>query len=206
MEISVERLEAEIKRCSDGILTKEYRAMLDALDVFPLTQELVDYLCSKIVSKKHFWEIRFDHLRPLLLNPSAMNFDMKAFYEERFKRSRRLCMRMYFLRGYTMYAKQAEVAVLSNKFEAAMKKGHDYIDYMDIMSENGLLYLVRTYGYGCFHEAWQTAQTEYAKISPYLRGYITTDERLRNVQLLSTEEVMRRQSLFLKELQAPKYD
>ncbi|MBR6570019.1 MAG: hypothetical protein IKL25_08730 [Clostridia bacterium] len=204
MNIKVEQLETEVKRCSDGILTKEYRAMLDALDECPLTQELVDYLCSMIVSKKHFWEIHFEHLRPLLLNPTAVQFDLKSFYEERFKRSRRLCMRMYFMRGYAMYASEQETAVMCEKFERSLKNGHDYIDYTDIMSEYGMQYLVREYGYRCFQQAWQTAQEEYMKIHPYLRGHVTTNARLRYVKLLSDAESMRRHHLFLQYLQSRK--
>jgi len=198
---SIDMLEKEHKRCSDGGLTVEYRKLLDALDSYPLTQELINYLCSVIISKRHIWEIRFDHLRPLLLNPTARSFDLQAFYLERFKRSRRLCMRMYFLRGYAMYAAPEDVAILCDRFEAALRKGHDYIDYMDIMSENGLLYLVRTYDYTCFHSAWKTAQEEYEKINPLLRGYQTTNECLRHVQLLSHAEVYRRQQMVIRELQ-----
>ena len=39
-------------------------------------------------------------------------------------------MQMYFLRGYAMYAAPEDVAILCDRFEAALRKGHDYIDYM----------------------------------------------------------------------------
>lgn len=200
MTVVLEALESEATRCSDGILTKQYRSMLDALDDQALTQELVDYLCKMIVAKKYFWEIHFEHLRPLLLNSTAINFDLKAFYAERFNRSRRLCMKMYFMRGYAMYASEQETALMCEKFERAIRKGHDYIDYMDIMSEYGLAYLVRTYNYPCFVEAWDTAQREYEQIHPKLRGYATTDAKLRHVNFLSTEEVWQRQMQFIAEL------
>ena len=200
MVVTVDKLEAALKWCSDGHLTDKYRMMLDTLDQAPLTKELVDYLCKLIVAKKYFWEIRFAHLRPLLLNPTAVQFDLKSFYEERFKRSRRLCMRMYFMRGYAMYASEQETAVMCVKFEQSLRKGHDYIDYMGIMSEYGMQYLVREYGYSCFQQAWQTAKEEYMKIHPYLRGYATTDARLRSVNLLGTGEVLRRQQMFIAEL------
>lgn len=200
MQVTLEALENEVKKCSDGFLTREYREMLDTLDYEPLTQELVDYLCKMVVAKKYFWEIHFEHLRPLLLNPMAKQFDLMCFFAERFSRSRRLCMKMYFLRGYAMYASVEEVTWMCGKFIAALSKGHDYIDYMDIMSEYGLPYLVRTYQYPCFVQAWETAQREYVKIHPLLRGYLTTNEKLRHVQLLSTEDVYRRQHLFIAEI------
>ena len=199
MLVTVEALEREVKRCSDGILTIEYRTLLDALDDYPLTQEIADYLCKMIIAKKYIWEIRFDHLRPLLLNQTAKRFDLKHFYAERFSRSRRLCMKMYFLRGYAMYASEEETEKLCGKFIKALTKTYDYIDYMDIISENGLQYLVRTYQYPCFFEAWETAQREYEKIHPYLRGYMTTNAKLRHVQLLSSEEVWHCQQMFIDE-------
>lgn len=200
MAVTLDALEREIKRCSDCGLTVEYRALLDALDEAPLTQEIVDYLCRMIVAKKYIWEIHFDHLRPLLINPMAKQFDLKLFYAERFGRSRRLCMKMYFLRGYAMYASEEEVTKLCSKFTQALSKNHDYIDYMDIMSEYGLAYLVRTHNYPCFVEAWNQAQSEYKKIHPNLRGYATTDARLRHVNLLSTGEIWLRQMQFIAEL------
>ena len=126
---------------------------------------------------------------------------MKPFYSERFKRARRLCMRMYFLRGYAMYATEEEVTAMCEKFEGALRKGKDHLDFMDIMSENGLLYLVLTYGYPCFNSAWRTAQEEFKKINPHLRGYQTTNARLRHVPLMSYGEVMQHQQMFLREIQ-----
>lgn len=201
MDMRVEALQREVRRCSDGAMTPEYRALLDALDDVPLTQELVDYLCRMIVAKKYIWEIHFDHLRPLLLNSTTKQFDLKAFFAERFSRSRRLCMKMHFLRGYAMYATEVEVDCLCRKFITALGKGQDYVDYIDIMSEaGGVPYLVRTYGYACFHDAWNTAQAEYARLNPLLRGHTTIDARLRHVNLISAEESYKRHRLFIEEL------
>lgn len=200
LTVTLDALEREVKRCSDCSLTNEYRALLDTLDEALLTQELVDYLCKMIVAKKYVWEIRFDHLRPLLLNPMVKQFDLKSFFAENFSRSRRVCMKMYFLRGYAMYASEKETTLLCEKLITALTKVHDYIDYADIMSEYGLKYLLRIYQYPCFSKAWETARCEYEKIHPFLRGYFTTNEKLRHVLLLSPEEVRRRQQQFINEL------
>lgn len=101
-----------------------------------------------------------------------------------------------------MYASEEEVSKLCEKFAQALSKNHDYIDYMDIMSENGLPYMVQTYHYQCFSYVWDIAQREYGRIHPHLRGYMTTDSRLRHVNILSTEEVWCRQQLFIAELRA----
>ena len=78
-------LERTFKKCSDCLLHPDYIANLNKLNNIELSQELIDYLCDKATSKKHIWEIRFDHLRILLLNPSAKAFDLKEFYFENYK-------------------------------------------------------------------------------------------------------------------------
>ena len=88
-------LERTFKKCSDCLLHPDYIANLNKLNNIELSQELIDYLCDKATSKKHIWEIRFDHLRILLLNSSARAFDLKEFYFENLKKCRRLAMKIF---------------------------------------------------------------------------------------------------------------
>ena len=189
-------LERTYVKCSDGALDPEYAALLRQLDDMCLTQELVDFLCEKMTSKKHFWEIHFDHLRVLLRNPSAKAFDLKDFYLERIKKSRRLAMKIFLIRGYAIDASEAELIPIMQRFQQSLKKNHDYIDYNYILSVAGLPYLVNTYGYDCFADALVTAKQEHERIDPLLRGYFTLNENLEQVSLLSIEEVFRRSRLF----------
>ena len=193
-------LEQAFKKCSDCGLHPDYTEYLRQLESGALTDEHIAYLCEKCCSKKHIWEIRFSHLRILLINPTARNYDLKAFFAERVKATRRLCLKLFYIRGYAMYATEAELEPVMKKFCASLEKNHDYIDYNDILSVAGLPYLVDTYGYACFRRAYQVAKEEASKISLLMGGY-TLDGNLKQISLLSNQKIARRTELFLKSKQ-----
>lgn len=191
-------LEHTFKKCSDCLLHSDYIANLNKLYNIELSQELIDYLCNKTTSKKHIWEIRFEHLCILLLNPSAKAFDLKAFYYENLKKCRRLAMKIFYIRGYAIYASEEELNPVMEKFRKNLEKNHDYIDYNYLLSVAGIPYLVETYGYDCFVRTLEKAEEEHQRIDPLLRGYFTLNKNLEQVNLLSVEEVRRRSELFLE--------
>ena len=191
-------LKRTFKKCSDCLLHPDYIANINILYNIELSQELIDYLCNKITSKKHIWEIRFYHLRILLLNPSAKAFDLKEFYYENLKRCRRLAMKIFYIRGYATYASEEELNPVMEKFRKNLKKNHDYIDYNYLLSVAGIPYLVDTYGYDCFVKTIEKAEKEYQQIHPLLQGYFTLNEYLEQIDLLPIEEVRRRSEKFLK--------
>jgi len=143
------------------------------------------------------WKIRFDHLRILLLNSSAKAFNLKAFYFENLKKSRRLAMKLFFIRGYAIYASEQELNPVMEKFRKNLEKSHDYIDYNYILSVAGLPYLVNTYGYNCFSQTLEKAEEEHQKIDPLLRGFFTLNENLEQINLLSLAEAGKRTEEFL---------
>ena len=197
MDILLSELERTFKKCSDCLLHSEYIALLHQLENIELTQELVDFLCEKATSQKHIWEIQFDHLRILLLNPTSKSFDLKNFYLENLKKCRRLAMKIFFIRGYSIYATEAELEPILEKFQQNMEKNHNYIDYNYILSSAGLPYLVSTYQYTCFTKALKKAEEEYQHIDSLLQGYFTLTPNLEQVNLLSNEEIQKRLRLFL---------
>ena len=200
MSYLLSELERTFKRCSDCLLHPEYEEYLNLLCKIPLNQELVDYLCEKANSKKHTWEIRFEHLRVLLMNPTSRVFDLKGFYLEKLKKSRRLAMKIFYIRGYAMYATEEELIPVMAKFRNNLEKNHDDIDYNYILSVAGLPYLVKTYGYDCFVQTLEKAKQEHEKIDPLLRGYFTLDENLNQVNLLTDEEIHQRTMAFLEKI------
>ena len=191
-------IERTFKKCSDCLLHPDYIANLKKLDDIDLTQDLIDYLCDKTTSKKHIWEIRLEHLRILLLNPSAKAFDLKDFYFENLKKCRRLAMKIFFIRGYAIYASEAELNPVMDNFRRNLEKNHDYIDYNYVLSVAGIPYLADTYGYDCFVRTLEKAEEEHQRIDPLLRGYFTLNMNLEQVDLLSIEEVRRRSEHFLE--------
>ncbi len=194
----VEQLEYWFSKSSDCLLHHEYIKLLNDLLNHDLDQEIIDYLCEKATSKKHWCEIRAEHVKILLLNKSAYQYDLKHFYYENAKKTRRLWFKLYFIRGYAIYASEEELSPIMKKFQEFLRNYHDYIDYEFILSPAGLPYLVKTYGYTCFAEALETAKIEYEQIDPLLRGYFTYSENMEYIRLLSSEEVKRRFSEFLQ--------
>lgn len=191
-------LERTFKKCSDCLLHPDYIPLLNKLCDTELSQELVDYLCDIATSKKHIWEIRFDHLRILLLNPSAKAFNLKTFYFENLKKSRRLVMKLFYIRGFAIYASEEELNPVLDRFCKSLEKNHDYTDYNYILSVAGLPYLVNTYGYNCFVRALEKAKEEHQRIDPLLRGYFTLNSNLEQINLLSSEEIRKRTQVFLE--------
>ena len=193
----IEKLEYWFSKCSDCLLHPEYTKLLDELYNYELNQEIIDFLCDKATSKKHWCELRFEHLKILLLNPSASQYDLKQFYLDSLKRCRRLWLKMFYIRGYALYATEEELLPVMKKFQELLDKNHDYIDYEYILSEAGLLYLVEKYNYTYLKETLETAKNEYQKIDPLLRGYFTMNEKLEHIDLISYEEVLKRSKEFL---------
>lgn len=191
-------LERTFKKCSDCALHPEYAALLKRLDTIELTQDLIDFLCAKATSKKHIWEIRFDHLRILLRNPTSQLFDLKDFYLENLKKSRRPAIKIFFIRGYALYASEEEMIPVMTKFRKNLEGPCGYLDFNYILSAAGLPYLAQTYGYSCFRESLEKAQLEHSRISPSLQGYFTLNENMEQVNLISAEEAGKRMKAFLE--------
>lgn len=185
-------------KCSDCLLHPEYEQLLKKLYNYELTQEAIEFLCDKATSKKHFCEIRFEHLKILLLNKSSLKFDLKQFYFDNLKRTRRLWLKMFYIRGYALYATEQELIPIIKKFQTQLENNHDYIDYEYILSEAGLPYLVKKYGFVSFCDTLETAKNEYQKIDPLLRGYFTLNEKLEHINLISNEEALKRSKEFLE--------
>ena len=194
----VEKLEYWFSKCSDCLLHPEYNKLLNELYNFELNQEIIDFLCDKATTKKHWCELRFEHLKILLLNPNASQYDLKQFYLDSLKRCRRLWLKMFYIRGYALYATEEELYPVMKKFRELLEKNHDYIDYEYILSEAGLPYFVKKYGYSCFEDTLETAKNEYQKIDPLLRGYFTMNEKLEHIDLISNEEALKRTNEFLE--------
>lgn len=194
----IEKLEYWFSKCSDCLLHPEYTNLLDELYNYELNQKIIDFLCDKATTKKHWCELRFEHLKILLLNPSASQYDLKQFYLDSLKRCRRLWLKMFYIRGYALYATEEELYPVMKKFRELLEKNHDYIDYEYILSEAGLPYFVKKYGYSCFEDTLETAKNEYQKIDPLLRGYFTMNEKLEHIDLISNEEALKRSNEFLE--------
>lgn len=188
-------------RYSDYYLPDErYEKHLYKLRTEPLTQELVDYLCSQIDNPKSKKDcnLRFIHLQPLFLNPTTQSFDLKRYIYEHIVKTRRLWLKLFYIRTYALFANEQELIPIMQKFETLLKKSHDSEDYEQILSDGGLPFLCNNYGYDCFFKALETAKEEYLKIDPLLRGHFTLNENGDFVEILSSIEIHKRYEAWLK--------
>lgn len=196
MDAAVVELQAWFGRCSGSSLHPEYQLRLNALLVQPMTQELIDFLCDKATDVKLWPELRFEHLRILLLNESAWAFELKQWYLNGWKRGR-LWLRVFFLRGYAMYATERELEPLMKRLCGLLEKNHNYEDYACILSRGGLPYLQDRYGYPCIRQACEAARREYGRIDPLLRGRWMLNGQLEHVNLVSAGTAVARELAFL---------
>ncbi len=193
----LEQLKEYYPKCSNGDMHPKYKNALDSLMTIELSQKHIDFLCEIIISKKHFWEFRFEHLRILLLNNSAHRFDLKNFFFDNYKHSRQLVMKLFFIRGYAIYATEEDLNQIMNNYCRLLLNNHDYINYEYILSTGGLPYLVEKYKYECFKNTLKAAHNEYLKISPLLRGYFTLNSKLELIEILSKEAIKVRTEEYL---------
>ncbi len=107
-------------------------------------------------------------------------------------------MKIFYIRGYAIYASEEELNPVMVKFRNNLGKNHDYIDYNYLLSVAGIPYLVDTYGYDCFVKTLEKAKEEHRQIDPLLQGYFTLNKNLEQINLLSIEEVQLRSKAFLK--------
>ena len=178
---------------------EKYDNILRLLRTEPLTQELVDYLCSQIDNpkSKRSCELRFIHLQPLFLNPSTLNFDLKEYLYSHITKCKRLWLKLFFIRAYAIYADESELILIMQEFSNNLRNTHDYIDYEPILSKGGLPFLCDKYGYECFNHALAIAAEEYEKINPLLRGYFTMNESGDHIDILTPQQILENTNKFL---------
>ena len=170
----LEQLKSNYRYSDYYIPDERYEQYLRKCYTEPLTQEIVDYLCSQIdkPKNKRSCELRFIHLQPLFLNSTAQNFDLKDYLYSHLTKSRRLWLKLFYIRTYSIFATEIELIPIMKKFEISLQKMHDYQDYEQILSKAGLPYLCKKYGYDCFNHALAVAEKEYLNIDPLLRGFL----------------------------------
>jgi hypothetical protein len=188
-------------RYSDFYLPDErYEQHLRKLWSMPLTDEIVTYLCEQIDNpkSKRDCDLRFIHLRPLILNPTTKLFDLKQYFLNHLIKSRRPWLKLFYIMAFTVYAREEEIMPVMKQFNSILEKRHDYVDYEQILSMAGLPLLIKKYGYPCFSESLDIAKHEYMKIDPLLRGFFTLNENFDVIALIAPEECQKRLQAFLK--------
>ena len=104
------------------------------------------YLREKEVTKRN------EILKQLLLD---IPVDAKDFFLQAFKKERYLDMKLSAVRGYAVYATEAEILTLMSKLLELLKKRpektpYNYTEYEPMRSVFLMKYLLKHYDYECF--------------------------------------------------------
>lgn len=118
-------------------------------------------------------------LKQLLLDPpcNAKDFFLKAFKKERY-----LDMKLSAVRGYAIYATEAEVAFLMDKLltlleKRAEKTPYNYTEYEPMRSVFLMPYLLEHYNYECFRLFDIQLEKQYDDMPECFKGIYTLDEQ-----------------------------
>ena len=117
-------------------------------------------------------------LKQLVCHPPE---DAKDFFFKAFKKERLLDMKLTAIRGYAVYASEAEVALLMEKMLETLKKRpektpYDYQEYEPMRSVFLLPYLIGRYHYECFRVFAEQLEKQYAAMSECFKNIYTLDE------------------------------
>jgi hypothetical protein len=199
MENITDTLKDEFARCHSFLLTKKYVELLGTLRGQDLTERTAKYLCEKAADTSKIWEIRYEHLAVLLLSSNLSSLYLKEWFLDAYGASRNLTLKLLFLRGYAEYASESELVPVVKDFTLSLKNAHEVTDFEYILSEIGLLYLVKKHRYGCFDAVLEAAKEKYESFPDAVRGFFTVDENFRKVSLLPDEEIRKRTDAHIKQ-------
>ncbi len=134
---------------------------------------------------------RNDMLKQLLLD---MPVNAKDFFLKAFKKERYLDMKLSAVRGYAVYATEAEVSALMNKLLELLKKRPDktpynYTEYESMRSVFLMPYLLARYDYECFRVFDIQLKKQYDDMPNCFKGIFTLDAYGNICQIRDKKEV-----------------
>lgn len=141
------------------------------------------YLQEKEVTKRN------EILKQLLLD---IPVDAKDFFLQAFKKERYLDMKLSAVRGYAVYATEAEILTLMSKLLELLKKRpektpYNYTEYEPMRSVFLMKYLLKHYDYECFRVFDIQLEEQYNDMPDCFKDIFTLDE-LGNVCTIRDKE------------------
>ena len=141
------------------------------------------YLREKEVTKRN------EILKQLLLD---IPVDAKDFFLQAFKQERYLDMKLSAVRGYAVYATEAEILTLMSKLLELLKKRpektpYNYTEYEPMRSVFLMKYLLKHYDYECFRVFDIQLEEQYNDMPDCFKDIFTLDE-LGNVCTIRDKE------------------
>lgn len=141
------------------------------------------YFQEKEVTKRN------EILKQLLLD---IPVDAKDFFLQAFKKERYLDMKLSAVRGYAVYATEAEILTLMSKLLKLLKKRpektpYNYTEYEPMRSVFLMKYLLKHYDYECFRVFDIQLEEQYNDMPDCFKDIFTLDE-LGNVCTIRDKE------------------
>ena len=143
------------------------------------------YLREKEVTKRN------EILKQLLLD---IPVDAKDFFLQAFKQERYLDMKLSAVRGYAVYATEAEILTLMSKLLELLKKRpektpYNYTEYEPMRSVFLMKYLLKHYDYECFRVFDIQLEEQYNDMPDCFKDIFTLDELGNGCTIRDKEEV-----------------
>ena len=141
------------------------------------------YFQEKEVTKRN------EILKQLLLD---IPIDAKDFFLQAFKKERYLDMKLSAVRGYAVYATEAEILTLMSKLLELLKKRpektpYNYTEYEPMRSVFLMKYLLKHYDYECFRVFDIQLEEQFNDMPDCFKDIFTLDE-LGNVCTIRDKE------------------
>ena len=193
-----------IKKC---IINKDWRDLGFRKALIQLRFEEITFENALFLSDNYF-NIKGDADRTadrsLLLHAlvlQCLQYDMRDFFAQVYKKERLFNMKVVAIRGLSHYLIESEIVPLVDHLIKLLnnpsKSNILYIECEMIKSEFGLPYLINKYGYQCFKNAMNAVDLLYEKMPDELKGFFTLDSYGIQIQLLSADERNKRFKTFL---------
>lgn len=119
--------------------------------------------------------------------------ELKNFFDGAYKKERYLDMKIYALRGLSLFVSEKEIEKLLLKFNLTLLKRqettpYNYQEYELLRGLNALPYLIQKYNYNCFKETLNQVNEQYNAMPDAFKGHFTIDENGEFVSLKNPEE------------------
>ena len=171
---------------------KDFRNALFSLDKNTIDKDNFLHL-TRIYSVTKQLDIRNKILRLLY----DFEFpELKEFFNTAYKKERYLDMKIYALRGLSIFVEEKEIEKLLQKFNQTLSKRqettpYNYQEYELLRGQNSLPYLAKKYNYNCFNTTLDQVNAQYNAMPHAFKGHFTIDENGEFVSLRDSEESSR---------------
>lgn len=168
---------------------KEFKSALLSLD-----KKLIDKDNSVQLTRLYSATKQLDIRNKILRLLYDFDFpELKNFFDGAYKKERYLDMKIYALRGLSLFASEKEIEKLLLKFNLTLLKRqettpYNYQEYELLRGQNSLPYLVKKYNYNCFKETLSQVNEQYNAMPDAFKGHFTIDENGEFVSLRNPEE------------------